>query len=281
MILYKYLAPDRIDVLRNRLIRFTQPRAFNDPFEFRPAFGELVSGRTLEEHLSGEAFERRVSDALKKAGVPDLVARAQFLQFASAGRTQAIAAFRAAAPGLRATLERVFEEQMSRHVGVLCLSEVRDSALMWGHYTDCHRGFVIGLDDAHPFFSKRRSAKDEFGFLRKVLYRRDRPDMRLDTASESISADLFQTKSQEWEYEREWRMMRALDEATKRIPQMPYDICLFDFDPGAVREIIVGMRAEASLFAEIHRLALLLPQAALLVAREHPSEYSIQIEAVR
>jgi hypothetical protein len=36
MILYKYLHPDRIDVLTQKMVRFTQPGDFNDPFEFRP-----------------------------------------------------------------------------------------------------------------------------------------------------------------------------------------------------------------------------------------------------
>jgi hypothetical protein len=36
MIVYKYLAPDRIDVLAGNLIRFTQPAALNDPFESNP-----------------------------------------------------------------------------------------------------------------------------------------------------------------------------------------------------------------------------------------------------
>jgi hypothetical protein len=31
--LYKYLAPDRIDVFQKRRIRFAPPGAFNDPFE--------------------------------------------------------------------------------------------------------------------------------------------------------------------------------------------------------------------------------------------------------
>jgi len=38
MTLYKYLHPDRIDLLQNLLIRFTQPGAFNDPFEMQPYF---------------------------------------------------------------------------------------------------------------------------------------------------------------------------------------------------------------------------------------------------
>ena len=38
MIFYKYLPPERIDIFQNRLIRFTQPNALNDPFEAKPHF---------------------------------------------------------------------------------------------------------------------------------------------------------------------------------------------------------------------------------------------------
>ena len=36
-ILYKYIPPDLAIIVKNRLIRFTQPGDFNDPFEFLPA----------------------------------------------------------------------------------------------------------------------------------------------------------------------------------------------------------------------------------------------------
>lgn len=44
--LYKYLTTDRIDVLRNGTIRFTQPNALNDPFE-RAAKLDRIFERSL------------------------------------------------------------------------------------------------------------------------------------------------------------------------------------------------------------------------------------------
>jgi len=38
--LFKYVHPDRIDILDKSLIRFTQPSLFNAPFEFCPAFSD-------------------------------------------------------------------------------------------------------------------------------------------------------------------------------------------------------------------------------------------------
>src|SRR5207244_2360375 len=39
--IYKYVTPDRVDILRNGRVRFTQAAALNDPFETHPCFTEL------------------------------------------------------------------------------------------------------------------------------------------------------------------------------------------------------------------------------------------------
>jgi hypothetical protein len=47
---YKYLHPDRIDVLENGLIRFTQPDLLNDIFEALPDYSGL-STKTRNYHV--------------------------------------------------------------------------------------------------------------------------------------------------------------------------------------------------------------------------------------
>jgi len=37
-------------------------------------------------------------------------------------------------------------EEITRHFVVLSLAENKDSLLMWAHYTDSYRGFLIGLE---------------------------------------------------------------------------------------------------------------------------------------
>jgi hypothetical protein len=44
------------------------------------------------------------------------------------------------------SISSAIDSAFNKNVGVLCLSEVRDSLLMWGHYTENHEGFVIGFD---------------------------------------------------------------------------------------------------------------------------------------
>ena len=150
--LYKYLAPDRIDVLQNRRIRFTPPGAFNDPFEFRPVLKTLGSDPELKQQIDVEL--NKVADAeLAKIGPAlSLVPKAQVDLLRANARAKMLPYFRSLEPALIKRLKQQFDEEFNKHFGVLCLSELWDSILMWGHYTYSHEGLVIGFDTKHPFF---------------------------------------------------------------------------------------------------------------------------------
>lgn len=67
--MYKYGTPERLDVLRNALIRYTQPAALNDPFELRPFFDSLVPEAELLENLVGMDIAPHLIEAYHK--LPD------------------------------------------------------------------------------------------------------------------------------------------------------------------------------------------------------------------
>jgi hypothetical protein len=52
MILFKYTPPSSIDVLQEELIRFTQPLAFNDPFDSHPYVSDRGKAQETWERLS-------------------------------------------------------------------------------------------------------------------------------------------------------------------------------------------------------------------------------------
>ncbi|MBA3571840.1 MAG: DUF2971 domain-containing protein [Pyrinomonadaceae bacterium] len=182
--------------------------------------------------------------------------------------------YRLLEPAALEQLSPAIDGFLNMSVGILCLSEVNDSLLMWSHYTDSHRGFVVGFDSENSFFSHKRTDQDEFGFLRRVEYTPERPQVVL---SDTSSGQWFQTKAEHWAYEREWRILRVLAEAGYRVDRLPFPICLFDYPPEAVREIIVGMRSDSSLLAEIESIAPTFPRAAVLTAREDAG-YGLVIE---
>jgi hypothetical protein len=51
MPIYKYVTIDRLDILTNGLIRFTQPSAFNDPFEAYPFFSKLADDEEINKAI--------------------------------------------------------------------------------------------------------------------------------------------------------------------------------------------------------------------------------------
>jgi len=275
MILYKYLPPARSDVLQHKKVRLTQPGDFNDPFEFRPQIQSAASADNVRAYVE-EHFETLVDQELAKYGaLTGLVAGTNVRELLLKQKAMLPELFRLLQPEVLRGVAPAIDTLLNLNVGVLCLTEVRDSILMWGHYTDNHRGLVIGFDSTHPFFSRRRSPSDEFGFLRQVIYQVHRPQVTLtDTASPAW----FQTKSPDWAYEKEWRIVRTLSEAEQRIEADPYPICLFEFSADAVREVVVGMRAAPALIQDIRSMGRSFPMATLLKAREDPQNYGLIID---
>lgn len=68
MRLYKYVSPERTDVLKNGLIRFTQPTSFNDPFETFPYLQSL--GNPEQNEDLGESLAEEFMSVLSEGNVP-------------------------------------------------------------------------------------------------------------------------------------------------------------------------------------------------------------------
>lgn len=146
----------------------------------------------------------------------------------------------------RDAIHRAFNE----NVGLLSISEIPDNELMWAHYADRHTGLVLCFDEQHAFFNRRRTENDEFYFVRKVRYS-DNPPVSLAT----IDGDaLLITKGTKWSYEREWRMLVPLRDATRSLPIAGDTVHLFAFPPDALRGVILGINATLDTEAEVKDL---------------------------
>ncbi|HEY2391292.1 MAG TPA: DUF2971 domain-containing protein [Candidatus Angelobacter sp.] len=275
LILYKYLPPSRIDVLKHRKIRFTQPGDFNDPFEFRPQIAKAADEKFTRNYVANN-LERIVDDELSKYGSLVDPASMKILKAAFMVQKDRLPAlFDLLQPSMINFTSRFIDNMLNRTVGVLCLSEICTSLLMWGHYTDNHRGFVIGFDSENSFFSKKKTESDEFGFLRQVIYQLQRPVVVL---SDTSSPAWFHTKCKEWAYEKEWRIARVLKEADAQIEVEPFSVCLFEFPNDSVVEVILGLRASSSTIQEIKSLIPYFPRASFLQAKESSTDYKLVIE---
>jgi hypothetical protein len=111
-------------------------------------------------------------------------------------------------------------EAMDKAVGVLSLTEKPDDPLMWSHYANNHSGLVLAFDETNEFFpSPRHGQPDDAGGARRVKYSSERPkfdplisvsliDNLNDEDAISFFDKIFFTKSQAWDYEEEWRMIK-------------------------------------------------------------------------
>jgi hypothetical protein len=222
MILYKYLPPERIDILESCLIAFTPPRLFNDPFEAKPLF---PSDAPEAIALFEENRLRRTK--LTEEEESALQARIDAIQNAHGW-------------------SRITWEHAAASVGVLSLSEKNDCPLMWAHYTAQHTGFVLGFDTAHPAWVASSRLNGPPGEPTKVIYSADRPNP--PSMNDVTPEHIWYTKSSKWVYEQEWRVTRWITRANKTVRSAAGDeIPLFKFPPEAVREVILGLRADESL----------------------------------
>jgi hypothetical protein len=263
MTLFKYIRPERIDVVENLEIRFTQPDALNDPFELRPHFESIVAEADVLANfpqapvdlrpMVAQAYsilseEQRATLPLDAAmqAIEAFMATDDARQATAQGLQLFLQSMRDGAAPIREAIYHAFKD----NVGILSLSEIPDHELMWAHYADTHRGFVLCFDEQHSFFNRRRSENDEFYFVRKVHYSDD-PAVSLAT----IDGDaLLVTKGTKWSYEKEWRMLVPLRDATRSLKIGGDTVYLFAFPPEALRGIILGAYTTPTIEASVRNL---------------------------
>ncbi|WP_230353136.1 DUF2971 domain-containing protein [Lelliottia sp. WAP21] len=134
---------------------------------------------------------------------------------------------------------------------ILSLTETPTNLLIWGHYAHSHTSFVIEFDTQGPFFHQRRSNKDEFGYLRKIVYRKVVP--YFDPLSDDI-INHFTIKSSDWSYEHEWRMLLPHTHSEKIITVHDKDYDLYKIPSGAIKRVILGCKASNNLRGSIIRI---------------------------
>jgi len=244
MRLYKYLHPDRVNVLRDGEIRFSSPKVLNDPFELKPHIAAIATKQYLEAEIDrslpavlAEEYSRFPAQFRENVSFQQFQAKFSDLKLGVMER----------ADKASSTVQRLMAQKFEEIIGILCLSESPANLLMWAHYADSHQGFVVEFDSEAPFFDQRKGHHDEFRYLRKVIYRDRRPSLILSESDFSP----FLTKSLDWRYEAEWRMMIPLAEANRTIGYGPTGVHLFAFPRSAIRSVILGCRATEATKSDI------------------------------
>jgi hypothetical protein len=167
------------------------------------------------------------------------------------------------APGIHAVLDKLpevtarFSSELRDHLAtikVICFSERHDSSLMWSHYADSHAGLVFEFRNVVELDSPYKLAKP-------IQYSSHPPKLATtDELARFISGDeridghitdrMIYTKSDDWSYEREWR----ISSGDGRIPADPVEYA--GFGTQELYAIYFGCKATAltkqSLLAVLH-----------------------------
>lgn len=197
MVLYKYLAVEKLDTLINGHILASPVRYLNDPWEFRLDFRNTNEHlRKVYAELHRESYEAQ--SPLDPNRLPKEPTEAGF---------QAYSAHMNSREQRREQTED-FIIQMSERIGIVSLSSDPFSRLMWAHYASAQKGIAVG------FRIEEGTEKDgvlavitPLGLALKVEYSPERCTL---TDRADGAAHFFRRKHPDWTYEKEWRVFREI-----------------------------------------------------------------------
>lgn len=117
--------------------------------------------------------------------------------------------------------------------GVLSLSEKHDDILMWSHYSNYHKGIVLGLELV--------SDLDFFVTPIRVIYKDEYEELNYLNDPEKSTIDTLMIKSSQWAYENEIRIY-------KNIPG------LHSINKKSIKEIYFGINTSQEDIDEVRKI---------------------------
>ena len=204
----------RKDYLKSELIRFTQPNDLNDPFECLPIKPTLQNLNNLKKELT-----ENVNNGNKL--LQEIINTVDYN-----------------------LIEKIYSNantNVNNDIVIFSLSKKWNEILMWSHYADSHRGFCVGYDKNHTFFNNYISPDSNTSkTVLEVIYSADRVQIPMSFKDKKLEFEPFITKSLNWEYESEVRIISSISLADLTLKEEPNDICLFKIPHSAIKEIILG-----------------------------------------
>ena len=232
MSLYKYVKFENLKRILEGSIRFTQPRAFNDPFEMVPELHvpEKFGGEEITIAFSVTAPRREPI-----VGTLDDDFESDYCSDQNSRRIL---------------------DSLNQSIGILCLSRNDSSLLMWAHYADDYSGAIVQFDETHEFFS---------GHF-EVQYSEQRP--KIDIASytdgdEPVPIAELCVKAKDWEYENEVRVVRSLVDCRSEGTANGFPIYVMDVPSECIEAVILGERMSVCRQRKVWGLVKDMPDVSL------------------
>jgi hypothetical protein len=217
--------------LRENWIHCSNPDNFNDPWDCKPYFDPSSIDDPAQRPKWNAFFQEQFdlsppdeqANILKHFG-PRFYEHTELLRQCIARTTDAVC-----------TLN-------NERYRVFCLTTSPSSLLMWAHYGNKHKGLCLEFD----------ATAEKIWKARKVVYADKLPlanaDLMRDHAA-LLETSLL-TKSREWEYEDEYRLL-ARDGAIDPTFSLATEGNFLKLPAGAITGVIAGARADVAKLREI------------------------------
>ncbi|MCW8331749.1 DUF2971 domain-containing protein [Photobacterium sp. SDRW27] len=212
--LYKYRPFNEftLDIIVNNEIYFPKPEVFNDPYDCNIKMINSISNKDYEKILKWQGNKLGKSKAEIESQISlfksQKVIPSDYIDKINAG------------------IDAIQLE--NKNVGVLSLSSDCRNILMWAHYADDHKGMCI------EFERDDNNILGDIGQTKPINYTRSYPSISpLDFTRElngSIVQKMLWSKSKDWAYEKEWRVISEKGNLSLPVP-------------GKISAIIFGIRA--------------------------------------
>lgn len=288
---YKYASPETtLAVLKSRAFRYSSPLLFNDPFDVQSGLHfdfdiGTLHGKVLDriQELAAAPTEPTLNRA-DNWGKIVLEARKYYPTHGfPRDRWEELTAepFSWLVQQIKLTqrqYQQHWRDKLLPSMRVFCVSEERDNLLMWAHYGRDHKGVVFELwslpeednalsvaqpvhyvDTPPPFFTESEWL-DDMVAIKKF----DQDELYQRYAS---------SKSQQWSYEREWRVWYPL--ASEGLLD---DV---DIRPSEFTSLYFGCRAASEFIDEVLTLLRsIFPDVRCFRALKKEDAYALEYEEI-
>jgi hypothetical protein len=236
-----------ITTLRDQKLFFSDPHNVNDPwdckpwFDYRPMLKDLMKREQMITYLRCLVPSEMLND-------PRLAIYEHRLRTDNDALIQST-------EGLSRSLTKEISTRR-----MYCLTPVPDSTLMWSHYAANHRGICLEFSKHNDLIEKARPVK----------YRETYPEWTPQNAEGDI-LDFVLTKSIDWCYEREFRIIASsMDGPTKLYGNY------VSLPTGALTSIILGCESQdrAEVASMVKEYA---PNVLIKRAQRAPNHYKLTI----
>ena len=180
-----------LDILRTKKIWFSRPQDFNDPFDCKVYPTEIST-----DFVVSRAPESAFSRAFTRETLRKNLSNEEAIKY------------------IQKAIDKVMGDK-----GIKCFTPYPDNLLMWSHYADNHKGICFEFDVLED--------PDFFVFPVWVKYEEKYP--KIDFSNVQDTTKIYSTKSMDWKYEDEIRVLK-------------HKYGLHSFNPKMIKSVIFGCR---------------------------------------